>query len=86
MTSWHLSVDGPYNSNKNYLILAWIFVDEHEAQYVIVWISRTDNTCIMKNIKYHTIGTIAKSNINIAGRGKLYTLTHKYMALGQAFQ
>jgi hypothetical protein len=26
----------------------------------------------MENIKYHTIGTIAKSNINIVGRGNMY--------------
>jgi hypothetical protein len=33
----------------------------------------------MKNKKYHTVGTIPISNINIVERGKIDTLTHKYM-------
>ena len=30
----------------------------------------------MINKKYHNVGTIPKSNIKIAERGKTYTLTH----------
>ena len=33
----------------------------------------------MKNKTYHTVGTIPISNINIVERGKIDTLTHKYM-------
>jgi len=33
----------------------------------------------IKNKKYHTVGTIPRSNINIVERGKIDTLTHKYM-------
>ena len=34
----------------------------------------------MKNKKYHTVGIIPKLDIKIARRGKIDTLTHKYMA------
>jgi hypothetical protein len=34
----------------------------------------------MKNKnKYHTVGSISKSNIKIVERGKMYTLIQKYM-------
>ena len=33
----------------------------------------------MKNKKYHTVGTIPKSNIKIVVRGKMIPITHKYM-------
>ena len=34
----------------------------------------------MKNKKYHTVGTIQKSNIKMVERVKIYVpLTHKYM-------
>ena len=33
----------------------------------------------MKNKKYHTVGTILKSNIKIVEIGKIDTLTPKYM-------
>jgi hypothetical protein len=35
----------------------------------------------VKNNKYHSVGKVLKSNIKIAERGKIDTLTQKYMTL-----